>query len=88
MKGRSTKLAARMAGMLTETGRSEYRLPGVSDHSRTSATTKVVPIRWKGPETFVMTKNTPNKDTVFRHTIDSLGAEWSSDEQRASRRCI
>ncbi|MBX3020935.1 MAG: thrombospondin type-1 domain-containing protein [Bdellovibrionales bacterium] len=38
------------------------------------------PVRWTSGQ-FVLNKNTANKDTVFKNTVDALGAEYSSDEQ-------
>lgn len=38
------------------------------------------PIKWSSGQ-YVLNKNTPNKSSVFVNTVNSLGAEWSSDEQ-------
>jgi hypothetical protein len=80
MKEDQAKLASRMAGLLNELDAAKI------DYQVCLTTTDIgyykgSPIRWKGPETFIMTKNTPNKNTVFMQTIDALGAQWSSDEQ-------
>jgi len=80
MKADQAKLASRMAGLLTD-------LDALNIDYQVCLTTtdisyyKGSPIKWKGPETYIMNKNTPNKNQVFINTIDSLGAEWSSDEQ-------
>jgi hypothetical protein len=39
------------------------------------------PIRWLGLGSYVMTSASPNKNQVFIDTINSLGAQWSSDER-------
>lgn len=80
MKEDQTKLATRMAGLLSDLDAANI------DYQVCLTTTDIAyyrgsPIKWKGPETFIMNKNTPNKNAVFIQTIDSLGAEWSSDEQ-------
>ncbi len=80
MKADQSKLAARMAGLLTD-------LDALNIDYQVCLTTtdigyyKGSPIRWKGPETFIINKATPNKNAVFINTINALGAEYSSDEQ-------
>jgi len=80
MKNDQAKLASRMVGLITD-------LDALNIDYQVCLTTtdisyyKGSPIRWKGPETFIMNKNTANKNQVFINTIDTLGAEWSSDEQ-------
>ena len=39
------------------------------------------PVKWAGTNSMIFNKNTPNKNQVFIDTINSLGAEWSNDEQ-------
>lgn len=80
MKEDQTKLATRMAGLLSDLDSANI------DYQVCLTTTDInyykgSPIKWKGPETFIINKSTPNKNTVFTTTIDALGAEWSSDEQ-------
>lgn len=80
MKADQSKLAARMAGFLTD-------LDALNVDYQVCLTTtdigyyKGSPIKWKGPETFIINKNTANKNAVFVNTINALGAEFSSDEQ-------
>lgn len=80
MKEDQAKLASRMAGMLTD-------LDALNIDYQVCLTTtdighyKGAPIRWKGPNSYIMNTSTPSKNSVFINTIDSLGAVWSSDEQ-------
>lgn len=39
------------------------------------------PIKWVGLNNVIMNKDSANKNSVFINTINSLGAEWSSDER-------
>jgi len=80
MKKDQAKLATRMSGLLADLDAANV------DYQVCLTTTDIghykgSPIKWQGLNTFIMTKSSPNKSSVFTTTIDSLGAEWSSDEQ-------
>lgn len=80
MKEDQAKLAARMNGLLTD-------LDALNIDYQVCVTTTDVgyykgsPVKWVGLNSFVMNKNSANRSKVFVDTINSLGAEWSSDEQ-------
>lgn len=80
MKEDQTKLASRMVGLVND-------LDALNIDYQVCLTTtdigyyKGAPIKWKGTDSYIMNKSTPNKNQVFLSTIDALGAEWSSDEQ-------
>lgn len=80
MKEDQTKLANRMAGLLSDLDalNIDYQ---VCLTSTDIGYYKGGPIKWQNLNTYIMKKNSPNKSTVFKNTIDALGAEWSSDEQ-------
>ncbi len=80
MKEDQTKLANRMSGLLDDLNALNI------DYQVCLTTTDISyykggPILWQGLNSYIMTKNSANKNTVFKNTIDALGAEWSSDEQ-------
>ena len=80
MKDDQTKLATRMSTLLSDLDAQNV------DYQVCLTTTDVgyyagSPLKWQGLGTYVMTKNSPNKNQVFLDTINGLGAEWSSDEQ-------
>lgn len=80
MKEDQAKLASRMNGLLLDLDALKI------DYQVCLTTTDISyykgsPIKWQGLNSFIMTKNSPNKNQVFVNTINALGAQWSSDEQ-------
>jgi hypothetical protein len=80
MKEDQTKLATRLNGMIADLDASNI------DYQMCITSTDVgyykgTPIKWAGTNSVIMNKATPDKNAVFVNTINSLGAEWSSDEQ-------
>ena len=80
MKDDQTKLATRMSTLLADLDAQNV------DYQVCLTTTDTgywagSPLQWKGLNSVVMTKSSPNKNQVFIDTINALGAEWSSDER-------
>lgn len=80
MAADQAKLAQRMAGFLGDLDAANI------DYQVCLTTTDVSyykgsPVKWSGLNSYIITKNTPNKNTVFTNTLHDIGAEWSSDEQ-------
>lgn len=80
MKEDQAKLASRMAGMLTD-------LDSLNIDYQVCYTTtdidyyKGSPLKWADLNSYIMKKNSPNKNQVFLKSIDALGSGWSGDEQ-------
>jgi hypothetical protein len=80
MKEDQAKLASRMSGLISDLDALKI------DYQVCLTTTDISyykggPIKWKTINSYIMNKATANKNSIFVTTIDSLGAEWSSDEQ-------
>lgn len=80
MKEDQSKLANRMNGLISdlESLKVDYQVCITSTDNKYYAGS---PIKWSGTNSVIMNKSTPNKNKVFVNTINSLGAEWSSDER-------
>lgn len=80
MKEDQAKLASKMAGLIADLDALKI------DYQVCLTTTDINyykggPIKWKTINSFIMNKQTANKNSIFVQTVDALGAEWSSDEQ-------
>lgn len=80
MKEDQTKLAQRMNNLVSDLDalKIDYQ---VCVTTTDTSYYKGSPIKWVGLGNVIMNKNSPNKNQVFLDTINSLGAEWSSDER-------
>ena len=80
MKDDQTKLANRMSTLLSDLDAQnvDYQVCITTTDTSYYAGS---PIKWVGLSSFLMTSSSPNKNQVFIDTINSLGAEWSSDER-------
>jgi hypothetical protein len=80
MKEDQSKLASRMNGLISDLDalKVDYQVCITSTDNKYYMGS---PIKWAGTNKVIMNKATLNKNKVFIDTINSLGAEWSSDER-------